>query len=52
MNSKMDWKFKVWMTCLVLAALFVLYMLSMEAMKDSGQYFGNWLFQEVNADFR
>lgn len=45
--EKMTWKDKVWVTGLVLAAIFVLFTFSVEAIKDSGNYFGSVIVNEL-----
>ena len=47
-----SWKDRVWVVGLLIAGLFVLYMFSMSAIQNSGEVFGEALFQEVNANFK
>jgi hypothetical protein len=44
--QNLTWKDKIWATGILLALLFVLYMFSVEALKDSGEYFGQMIVNE------
>ena len=44
---KLDWKYKVWISVIVLAGIFTLFMFSIEAIQDMGNYFGDAMVNEL-----
>jgi len=47
MTINMDWKYKAWISALVLMAVGVVLLLSYQAVIDSGNYFGTRLVNEL-----
>lgn len=48
--NNLTWKDRVWIVGLLLVGIFVLYMFTIDSIKDSGSYFGNWLYNQLNVN--